>query len=58
MEGLLTDQGHAGMGHDGEDVAPLWWHLTYSFQGILMPETTSAQTSLGTEFQFGGVSQR
>lgn len=28
MEGLLTDQGHAGMGPDGEDVAAFWWHLT------------------------------
>lgn len=58
MEGLLTDQGHVGMGHDGEDVSLFWWHLTYSFQGMLVPETTSGQSSLGTEFQFERVSQQ
>lgn len=58
MEGLLTDQGHGGMGHNEEDVAPFWWHLTYSFQGMFVPETMSGQPSLGTEFQFGRISKQ
>lgn len=57
MESLLTDQGHAGMGHDGKDVTLFCWHLTYSFQGMLIPETMSGQPSLGTEFQFGRISK-
>ena len=63
MQGVLPDQGHAEMGHDGENVCsvPVTSDLQPSENAYTRDNVCPVQTArpcLGTEFQFGRVSKR